>query len=380
MRIFFITGFLLSMALFSSPVGKWVNTQQQMTIEFKNNGKFTWKVGQNLVKGSWKQLNQSMLQTYANGQTTQYAFQVKNNMLGLMASNGAQIYLTKAASNSNKPQGTINKKFLGTWFTTNGQIIFKIKFNKNGIYSVIINNKKTNGKWSINGNIINTSMNNQQVQYSYVFKNGLLILAQSKQSYMILSRKKSYMVNILKKYSKNRKTSNNTVASGSNKPLTDAQFMYLLENYTKMHPNTVYTYMTRLSKSQRSWIPIYKTWYNMMVYIVCQGTLAYNTPQERQMCANSKAEYQKSINLRRSLSMSTSSIWDQGKSDANNLLISYKCKYGLIDKGSCRMYMGMKANMNRMQNETSNTIIKNMEPLPCTKHYEQGSNVYLGCW
>ena len=382
MRFFIIVGFLLlSLTIFSSPAGKWVNTQQKMTIEFKNNGNFNWIVGNNIVKGTWKQLNQQVLQTYANGQITQYVFLVKNNMLGLMAKNGAQIYLTKVNSYNNSTTSSINiKKFLGTWYTTNGKIVFKIKFNKNGIYKVIVNNKVTIGNWNLNGNVITTNLDNVKTQYSYTFKNGFMILAQSKTNYIVFGKKKSYFVGLLKKIQKNNKKTQKYTASTNNKALTDAQFMYLLENYAKMHPNTVYTYLTKFSKSQKTWIPIFTAWYNLMVFRACQGTLAYNNTQDKQMCANSKAQYQKTMQLFQSLSMQGSDPFAKSKTETSKLLISYKCKYGLIDKASCKMYMGIQSNINKMQNKTTNIIIKNMEPLPCVKHYEQGTNAYLGCY
>jgi len=254
---------------------------------------------------------------------------------------------------------------IGKW--SNSQQKIFIDFKTNGSFTWSVNGKSINGKWKLlNDKIIQTSTNGVIANYGFLVKGDNLGLQAQNGAQLYFVKVKN----------KNKKKLTYT----NNKSLTDSQFMYLLENYQKMHPNTVYMYMTKLSKNQRMWIPIFKAWYSMIVYIVCNGTLAYQTEPERRMCANSKREYLQHLKLIQNMPSALADPWSYGKEESNKLLIHYKCKYGLIDKGSCSVYRGIQKNMNKMTNETTKTIIKGFEPLPCTKHYEEGTNVYLGCY
>jgi hypothetical protein len=268
MKISLILALLITnIVLIASPIGKWQNAKEKITINFKSNGDFIWKVDKNIIQGTWKITETSIIQTSTNGQITNYGFIVKNNILGLLASNGSQIYLNK-------------------------------------IETIQINNKL----------------------------------------------------------------------------LSDSQFVYLLDNYTRMHPNTVYNYLIKFSPEQRQWIPIFKSWYNMMVFLACQGTLAYQKDTDKKMCYQSKLQYQQTMQLLKNMPASLQNPWSNAKLETSKLSNYYKCKYGKIDANTCKVYGYVQKSINNSTTNTTNTIIKNFEPIPCTKHYEQGTNVYLGCW
>jgi len=276
MKIFFIS-LAITVSLFASPAGKWENTQQKIKIEFKKNGKFIWQVNQNIIKGTWKQKNAQIIQTYVSNGVTEYGFMVKGNMLGLLANNGAQMYLTK---------------------------------------------------------VVSSKVNQTQKQ-------------------------------------------NTTQQKGF---LSDKEFLYLLQNYATMNPNIVYNYLTRFNKNQQSWIPIYQAWYGMMVFRACQGTSAYVRANDKQMCANAKRSYLNTMNLLKSMPANMRDPWSNAKSQTTQLMIHYKCKLGLLDNYTCKNHVKIQSGINKVTNQNTKTIIKGFEAAPCKDHYEQGTNVYLGCY
>ena len=271
----------------------------------------------------------------------------------------------------------LNAKIKGTWYSTDGNLLYKFIFYKKGHYKVEVGKKLVKGRWLAENNVLTVKINKQVTKYKYAFKDNYLILAQSKTQYMILGKQKKFFIDLLNKMKKQNSNVSNNTKTGV---LSDKQFLYLLQNYARMNPNTVYNYLTRFSKNQQYWISIYEAWYNMMVFRACQGNAAYNTARDKQMCAYAKKSYMDTLNLMRNLPSNMRDPWSNAKSQNTKLEISYKCKLGLLDNYTCKNYIGVQKNINRMSNETTKTIIKGFEPLPCTEHYEQGTNVYLGCY
>ncbi len=263
---------------------------------------------------------------------------------------------------------------VGRWYSTDGQNLYKFNFKSNGTYSVKINNQKTKyGKWQANNSTIATTIDNKTTRYRYAFSKGFLILALSQNAYMVLGKDKRYFQNILAKAKKTQITNNN-------RPLSNKEFLYLLQNFHKMPPNSVYLAVIRMNKKQQSWIPIYKAWYQMLLFRACQGNLAYKNRADAQMCAYVKAQYQQTLQLLQGYGGSLGDPWAEAKRQNNDLIILYKKKLGLISGATFNSYLGTQQSIYNMQNQTTNTIINNMKPLPCTEHYEQGTNVYLGCY
>ena len=259
---------------------------------------------------------------------------------------------------------------VGQWYSTDGQRLYSFNFKADGTYSVKIDNGQTKiGKWQANNSIITTTIDNASTKYRYAFNQGYLILALSKNSYVVLGKDRSYFQNLLAK-------AKNTQLNNQNRPLTNKEFLYLLQNFYKMPPNSVYLAITRMNKEQQSWIPTYQAWYQMLLFRACQGDLAYKNKADAQMCDYVKAQNQKTMQLLNY----QGDPWAYAKEQNSKLIILYKKKLGLINSASFNSYLGAQQNIYNMQNQTTNTIINNMKPLPCTEHYEQGTNAYLGCY
>jgi len=259
---------------------------------------------------------------------------------------------------------------VGQWYSTDGQRLYSFNFKADGTYSVKIDNGQTKiGKWQANNSIITTTIDNASTKYRYAFNQGYLILALSKNSYVVLGKDRSYFQNLLAK-------AKNTQLNNQNRPLTNKEFLYLLQNFYKMPPNSVYLAVIRMNKEQQSWIPIYQAWYQMLLFRACQGDLAYKNKADAQMCDYVKAQNQKTMQLLNY----QGDPWAYAKEQNSKLIILYKKKLGLINSASFNSYLGAQQNIYNMQNQTTNTIINNIKPLPCTEHYEQGTNAYLGCY
>ena len=262
---------------------------------------------------------------------------------------------------------------IGKWYSTDGQRLYMFHFKPNGTYIVKVGNQKKFGKWQIDNSTLATTIDNKTTKYRYAFNKGYLILALSQKEFIVLGKDKSYFQNLLAK-------AKNTQQTNQNRPLNNKEFLYLLQNFATMPPNSVYLAVTRMDKEQQSWIPIYKAWYQMLLYRACQGDLAYKNKSDAQMCAYVKAQHQQTLQLLQGYGGSLGDPWANAKRQNNNLIMLYKKKLGLINGASFNSYMGTQQNIYNMQNQTTNTIINNMKPLPCTEHYEQGTNVYLGCY
>ena len=271
-----------------------------------------------------------------------------------------------------------NRIINGIWYTTDGQALYQFDFNANGTYNVTANGNSINGTWQSANSVLTTNINGTTASYRYAFEKGYLILATSKTEVMVLGKDRAYFQNLL---ANSGKGANNNRQSGV---LSDSEFLQLLENFTTMNPDSVYVSLTRLSKEQQSWIPIFQAWYNMIMFRACQGNQAYSNQTDAQMCANAKASYQNTVQLLQSTGLSNynglGDPWSQGKSETNQLITQYRKKSGQIDSATYNTYMGTQSNINRMQNETTQTIVDGFKPLPCVDHYEQGTNAFLGCY
>jgi len=264
-------------------------------------------------------------------------------------------------------------KITGSWYSTDGNYTYEFKFYKNKTYQAKVLNKIAKGTWKAQNNILSIKINGKITKYAFMFKNNYLVLAQSKTSYMILGKNKVDILNLFKKIT-NKNTNQNS------KYLTDKQFIYLLNNYATIPANTVYSYLTRFNKEHKTWIPIYTAWYQMMVFRACQGASAYNTANDKQMCLSAKKSYQSTVYLLKDMPVNMRDPWSKAKSETNKLIIYYKCKHNLLDNYTCKNYIGVQKNINKMHNKTMDTIIEGFKPIPCKEHYEAGTNVYLGCY
>ena len=139
----------------------------------------------------------------------------------------------------------------GSWYSTDGNYIYEFTFFKNKTYQAKVSSKVAKGFWETQNNVLAIKINGQITKYAYLFKDNYLMLAQSKTNYMILGKTKKDIINLFKKMK------NNTSANQNNAYLTDKQFIYLLSNYATIPANTVYNYLTKFSKEQKTWIPIY---------------------------------------------------------------------------------------------------------------------------
>jgi len=61
------------------------------------------------------------------------------------------------------------------------------------------------------------------------------------------------------------------------------------------------------------------------------------------------------------------------------LMIEEKCNLGLIDGGSCGAYRDAMRSAAEASGRTTETIVGNMAPPPCTRYYTPDEQ-YLGCW
>ena len=271
------------------------------------------------------------------------------------------------------------KNIVGTWHTTDGQALYQFDFKSNGTYRVTANGNQQNGTWKSSNSVLTTTMNGTKASYRYAFEKGYLILATSRTEFMILGKDRAYFQNIL---TKSGNSNNNN--SNQRSIMSDAEFLTLLQNHETMPPNSVYIGLTRMSKEQQQWIPIFQAWYNMMMFKACQGNQAYSNQADAKMCAYAKASYQNTVQLLQSSGLSgyggLNDPWSEGKLENGKLITQYLKKSGKISDATYNTYMGVQSNINKMQNETTQTIIDNFKSPPCTEHYEEGSNAYLGCY
>ncbi len=359
-----------------TPVGKWQNQQQKMVIEFNGNGTFSWSMNSNVINGKWKQINNQLIQTTTNGQIANYGFLVKDNKLGLVAQNGAQLYFDKVINRSNKVNYSLKGKVRGRWYSSDGRVIYKFNFKKNGKYSVAVAKNILNGTWSAKNNVLTITLSGKTTKYSYAFSKGYLILAQSKTAYIVLGKSKKIFKDMLAKVQKKTPVMNNSKAG----ILTDKQFLYLLRNYAKMNPNTVYNYLTRFSKNQKTWIPIYQAWWSMMVFRACQGDAAYQNVTDRQMCAKAKQDYATQLQFQRDNPSFKTTPFSYGQSQNEKLIFLFRKKAGEVSQADWNLFMNGQKAINNATNNVTKTIVDGFKPIPCTEYYEQGTNVYLGCW
>ena len=269
---------------------------------------------------------------------------------------------------------------IGTWHTTDGQSLYQFDFNSNGTYAVMANGNRMNGTWQSANAVLTTNMNGTTSNYRYAFEKGYLILATSKTEFMVLGKDRAYFQNLLAQNG-NQNSTNQTNQGGV---MSDAEFLQFLQNYESMNPNSIYISLTRMSKKQQEWIPIFQAWYSMMMFKACQGNQAYSNQADAQACAYVKAEHQNTVQLLQSTGISNYSglgdPWSEGKLENDKLITQYLRKAGKIDNSTYNTYMGVQANINRMQNETTQTIIDNFKSPPCVEHYEEGTYAYLGCY
>jgi len=273
---------------------------------------------------------------------------------------------------------------VGTWHTSDGQSLYQFDFNSNGTYSVTANGNRINGTWQVANSVLTTNMNGTTASYRYAFEKGYLVLAASRTEVMILGKDKSYFQNLLAQSGNSNNNTNTNSNSNQRAVLSDAEFLNFLQNYETMTPNNIYITLTRMSKEQQQWIPIFQAWYSMMMYHACQGNQAYNNQADSQACAYAKASHQNTVQLLQSSGLNSYSglgdPWSEGKLENGKLITQYLKKAGKISNATYNTYMGVQSDINKMQNETTQTIIDNFKSPPCVEHYEEGTHAYLGCY
>lgn len=263
------------------------------------------------------------------------------------------------------PQQTLS----GTWYTLNGTYLMRLQLYKNGNYLLSLDKKEiVKGQWEHAGKKqINVKTQRGLIEtYRYTFKKGFLIMAKSKDVYMVLGRNRAVFAAMLQQKTA-KKAEIKTQSPG--KALTQKQVIHLLQNYQKMAPDTVYQHITHLSKKTTTTLRIYEALQSAMIFRACQGKLAYKLPQDRKMCAQAKQSYQNTIKF-------TNKPWGYANSQRDQMLIGLKCSMGLIDQKSCGTYTKTMKKVNQGQHNTMMEILKADE---CTKHYTH-DHQYLGCW
>ena len=268
-----------------------------------------------------------------------------------------------------------NSAIIGNWYTTDGQKIYQFVFKNNGVYNLIKDNQILQGNWKILNNNIVINLNGTVTKYSYKFQNGYLILIMSNKSYIMLGKNRNYFQNLIA-----NNTNTNTNINTNTGVLTDKEFLQFLQNFYNLTPDNVYIALTRMSKSQQSWIPVFKAWYEMYMFKACQGSLAYKNNSDAQACAYVKQSYNNRVQLLQGYSGSLGDPWSKAKSENSKLTTFYLKKLGKISGATYNSYINTQQNIYNMQNQTTNTIINNLKPEPCVNHYEQGTNAFLGCY
>ena len=141
---------------------------------------------------------------------------------------------------------------------------------------------------------------------------------------------------------------------------------YMAEYHETIPNETVAKILPKLGEDEKLIISIYEAFYNMMQYKGCKvdDTLTIATAADAvYTCAENSAMWaQTRQQLIQMYNRTDVDEFEYAKSQADEIVIAFKCESGEIDAGSCSMYQQIKAGWTQQQNETFKTIVDNMSP------------------
>ncbi len=160
-------------------------------------------------------------------------------------------------------------------------------------------------------------------------------------------------------------------------PGSPGYLLWFLASLPGLQPDQVYqAYFFGLSEDQRFMVSIMEGLNSYIFQVMCTGShageLRYNGATGMgQGCGQILAEARQAM------------AYGGGKKYAERqrqeLMINEQCKLGLIDGASCGAYRNAQGQIARDSARTTQTIVENMAPPPCTRYYTPDGQ-FVGCW
>jgi len=160
-------------------------------------------------------------------------------------------------------------------------------------------------------------------------------------------------------------------------PGSPGYLLWFLASLPNLQPDQVYqAYFGGLTDNERLLVSIMEGLNSYIFQVMCAGShaveLRYNgATGTGEGCAQILAE------ARQAQAYGGGAAY--AEQQRQELIINEKCKLGLIDGGSCGAYRSTQRQIARDSARTTQTIIDNMAPPPCTEYYTPDGR-YVGCW
>ncbi|NOZ93651.1 MAG: hypothetical protein GXP47_02785 [Acidobacteria bacterium] len=153
--------------------------------------------------------------------------------------------------------------------------------------------------------------------------------------------------------------------------------LWFLVSLPRMQPDQVYqAYVAGLSEDDRLMVSIMEGLNSYIFQVMCTGShaaeLRYNGATGAGAgCAQILADAQQAL--------AYGGGNEYAEQQRQEMIIHEKCKLGLIDAGSCGAYRNTQRQIARDSARTTQTIVGNMAPPPCTQYFTP-DGLFVGCW
>lgn len=157
--------------------------------------------------------------------------------------------------------------------------------------------------------------------------------------------------------------------------LSDAQFAHFLQTYRALDGNAVTAHLAAMTSDQHTMLNVFENLGSDVWTRACTGTsaaqLVWPAATGPVNCMQLQQQYAQALQLGVDPAANADLQRDQ-------VLNSYRCKTGEIDKATCATYVGITTEVNQGMHDTMIRSIQDMGTT-CTRFYDEHGG-YVGCW